>query len=377
MSANRKSLGKVIVDFDPGIDDAYALGLLVAASKEVEIELLGLTTIFGNNQDVGVCARNASYWIQSLHTEEPSVSGSWAAVPVLRGCHTPLNKNRRPDPSGEDWHGKDGLGNLGSEALFGPAVQDHSLSEWKITAPTPASEATTTTTTESSSSSSEWTPTGVAAVDFIIEASHRWPGEVTVITLGPLTNLATALVHDAGLALRLRRVAVMGGNYYAPGNVSPVAEANVGNDAEAADVVFGASYRLPLLLVPLDVTKKVHMTRPYLESLDSSAGRLLFKVVQHYLQQHHDAAGQDYIDTHDSTAIMALLHEDLFEYLSIPITVNTEDGPLRGQLTQPVSSPDSPPRPNLQIAQNVDLPKYLQLYHDYYSHLLIRSPASS
>lgn len=194
---------KVIYDTDPGVDDAMALYYALAHPA---IEVVGLTTTFGNVH-VGQAVTNALYLLQLAGRD----------IAVTQGAERPLSKVVEVPPA--HIHGADGLGNLAArEAPKGRAD--------------PRSSA-----------------------QFIVDMARAQPGEITLVAVGPLGNLALALALEPRLPQLLREVVLMGGAIVEPGNVTPVAEANIWNDPHAADRVFTAGWKLTM--VGLDVTHQV------------------------------------------------------------------------------------------------------------------------
>ena len=194
---------KVIFDTDPGVDDAMALYYALA---HPEVNVVGITTTFGN-VTVEQAAINALYLT--------AIAG--VDVPVTQGVAKPWVKASEAPP--DFIHGDDGLGNLVTR-------QDHSR---------------------------QLDPRSSA--QFIVDMARAHPGEITLVAVGPLGNLATALKLAPELPTLLREVILMGGTVLEPGNVSPVAEANIWNDPHAADLVFTAGWKLTM--VGLDVTHQV------------------------------------------------------------------------------------------------------------------------
>ncbi|MDE2416194.1 MAG: nucleoside hydrolase [Burkholderiales bacterium] len=194
---------KVIYDTDPGVDDAIALYFALAHPA---IDLMGITTTFGN-VTVEQAAANALYLT--------ALAGRH--VPVTKGVQKPWVRDGEAPPA--HIHGADGLGNLPSRTIT-------------TAAPDPRSSA-----------------------QFIVDMARAHPGEITLVAVGPLGNLALALKLEPALPVLLREVIVMGGTVLEPGNVSPVAEANIWNDPHAADKVFTAGCKLTM--VGLDVTHRV------------------------------------------------------------------------------------------------------------------------
>ncbi|MGM9931943.1 nucleoside hydrolase [Pradoshia sp.] len=193
----------IIVDVDTGIDDALAIAYAVHSP---EIELLGLTTCFGN-VTVEKATRNSRLVLEKLGRSD---------IPVYAGAGETLNRGLNGDFP-HVVHGHDGLGNLIDEE------------------PT-----------------DEMAHSDQHAVDYLIEQVKNKPGKITYICVGPLTNLALALQKAPEITALFEEVIIMGGAVYTKGNVTPHAEANIHRDPEAADFVFRSN--LPLYLVGLDVT---------------------------------------------------------------------------------------------------------------------------
>ena len=203
---------KMLIDCDTGIDDSIAI---LFALKRPDVRVLGITTGCGNI-DAYQAAENS---IRLIHLAKPGYK-----VPVAVGANAPLvGPWEGPVPH---IHGANGVGN--AELL--PADQK------------PAAEA-------------GW--------DMIVRLARENPGELTVVTLGRMTNLALALEKEPALPRLVKNVVVMGGAVRAPGNVSPVSEANIAGDPEAADRVFLAGF--DLTLVGIDVTGKTFLTPRHLD----------------------------------------------------------------------------------------------------------------
>jgi purine nucleosidase len=202
-------LKPIILDVDTGIDDALAIAY---AARSPELELVGLTTCFGN-VSVEEATRNTLYMLEVFGREE---------VPVHAGASLPFRRSVGRGHA-KEVHGEDGLGNALGSSL-------------------PRSRAA-----------------GTNAARFLIDQAKARPGELTVIAVGPLTNLALAIQEDAEFVRLVKRVVIMGGAVTVPGNVTPHAEANIYSDPEAADYVFRSG--VPITLVGLDVTMKTLLPR--------------------------------------------------------------------------------------------------------------------
>lgn len=274
---------KIIIDTDPGVDDAMAIFL---ALRSPDLELVGLTTVFGNS-NVDATTRNA---LNLLH-----VAGR-TDIPVARGAGRPLVNP--PGPTGEWVHGDDAMGNIGWTTVLDPALK----------------------------------PVDVPAARFIVDMVMANPGEITLVPIGPLTNLALALQLEPRIASHVREIVMMGGSALAPGNVSPLAEANVHNDPHAASVVFSADW--PITMAGLDVTESIPMDDAHFGALATSSDPLapfIVKIVGFYQTFHRDWYGMvnGAIHTHDACAILYLLDPTLFSGERWPITV-PHDGPAKG-----------------------------------------------
>ncbi len=265
----------IIIDTDPGIDDFMAI---LFALKSPELDVLALTTVFGNHF-VEITTRNALRLLEHAGRDD---------IPVARGAYSPLVREFRDPPTVV--HGQDGLGDAG-------------LSE-----------------------EPDSTIAHTRAAQFIVEAVMSRPGEITLVPLGPLTNIAMALKLEPRIVKATKRVVLMGGAAFAQGNVSPVAEANIWHDPEAAALVFGADWAVTM--VGLDVTMPVIMDTQYIAELAASKtpyAEMIARIVPHY-QAFHTAAYQTNgaLHTHDPTAIAYLIRPDLFKTISRRVRVNTQ-----------------------------------------------------
>jgi inosine-uridine nucleoside N-ribohydrolase len=270
----------VIFDTDPGIDDAMAL---LFAHRAPAIDLLGITTTFGN-ATVDQTTRNALFLADRFGID----------APVHRGAAAPLVGEADPPP--DFVHGRDGLGDTG---IARPDVA----------------------------------PAGDAA-RFIIDQARARPGEVTVVAVGRMTNLAAALALEPQLGGLLREVVVMGGAFGRDGhggNVTPCAEANIFGDPVAADRVMTAAW--PLTLVPLDVTMRTRMAPARLAAVAERGGEpgaLIAAMARFYQEFYRRTGGSDAFPVHDSSAIACLLAPALYRRETGAVRVVTE-GIARGQ----------------------------------------------
>lgn len=264
---------KIIIDTDPGQDDAAAIFLALGSPEDVEV--LGITTVAGN-VPLRLTQRNARIvceWARKTETK------------VFAGCDRPM---KRPLVTAEHVHGNTGLD--------GPALPEPQM---------PLQEQ--------------------HAVDFIIETLRAEPaGSVTLCTLGALTNIATAFEQAPDIVARVQEIVMMGGAYFEVGNITPAAEFNIYVDPEAADIVFKSGR--PIVVMPLDVTHKVLTTAPRttaLRDLGTTAGIAMAEMVEFFERFDTDKYGSDGAPLHDPCVIAYLINPDLFTGRHINVEIET------------------------------------------------------
>ena len=302
---------RILFDTDPGIDDAMALAML---ARDLRAELVGITTVFGNGP-IEQTTRNALSLRKRFGLAE---------VPVARGAARPLV--REPAPFAAHVHGRNGLGDV--------AVPDPVLP----LDPRPAAR-------------------------FIVDMVHRHPGELVLVPVGPLTNLAEALRLDPALPQQVRAVVLMGGAFGTHGhggNVTPFAEANIHADPHAADLVAAAPW--PVTFVGLDVTNEVVMPGDYLDDLGARGGPIgayLREITRFYEAVYRRRNGRG-ICCHDATAVACALDDSAFTRRRGPVQVVT-DGETAGQtrLLDPATPVD---RPAQHVCVEADVERLLAGY---------------
>ncbi|MFV1594510.1 nucleoside hydrolase [Phaeobacter sp. JH20_36] len=267
------SARKIIIDTDPGQDDAVAI-LLALASPE-EIDLLGITCVAGN-VPLALTQTNARRVCEVAGRPDMAVHA---------GCDAPL---ARPLITAEHVHGKTGLD--------GP---DH----WDPTMPLAATH----------------------AVDFIIDSLRREaPGTVTLCPLGPLTNVATAFQKAPDIVTRVQEIVLMGGAYFEVGNITPAAEFNIYVDPEAAAAVLSSG--VPVTMMPLDVTHKALATRPRIEAIRALAtkvGDFTADMLDFFERFDVEKYGSEGGPLHDPCVIAYLIRPELFSGRKINVVVET------------------------------------------------------
>jgi len=313
----------LLIDTDPGIDDALAI-LLAVSSPEARIE--AVTTVAGN-----VALDRATLNARRIL----AVAGLDPMPPVGRGAEAPL---KRPLVTAAHVHGQDGLGNL--ERFVEPGGRPRY--------PDPPDDL-------------EMHP----AAEVILEAADRWGPDLTLVALGPLTNVAAALSLDARRLGRVGRVVVMGGAIATPGNVTPAAEFNFYVDPEAAAMVLEAG--LPVELISLDVTRRVVLAQAVLTDrlrrcAEDRIAQFILDFTLHGFAFGADREGGGIV-LHDPLAMAVALDPSLVTFEALSVEVECE-----GKLTRGLSVADRRDLPShrkrgptCHVAVDVDAPRVLSL----------------
>ncbi|GIT92186.1 hypothetical protein JANAI62_26440 [Jannaschia pagri] len=270
---------KIIIDTDPGQDDAVAI-LLALASPELEV--LGITAVAGN-VPLELTARNARIVCELAGRTD---------IPVYAGCDRPI---ARTLVTAEHVHGKTGLD--------GPPLADPQM-------PLQPEH----------------------GVTFLIETLRAEdPGTVTLCPLGPLTNIATAFRQAPDIVDRVQRIVLMGGAYFQVGNITPAAEFNIYVDPEAAKEVFAAG--VPLTVLPLDVTHKALTTAPRVQAfrdLGTRVGEMVSAWTDFFERFDKEKYGSAGAPLHDPCVIAWLLRPDLFTGREVNVEIEVDSPLTRG-----------------------------------------------
>lgn len=268
---------KLLIDTDPGIDDAMAI---IYAARDPRIELMGLTTVFGN-VPVEIATRNALALVEHCGLQ----------IAVAQGAGRPMSLP--PFAPSAHVHGVDGFGAL-------PPMQPQHRA------------------------------TAESAVDFMTRLARENPGALTVCAIGPITNVAQAILADAEFAQNVARIVFMGGALDAPGNITPYAEANTYHDPHALNVVLGSG--APVLMIGLDVTMQTQLRAADFAALAEAAphdGGFLQGMAGHYLDFYR-SIGQEGCALHDPMAVIACLDPQFFETERVAVST-VESGAAAGQ----------------------------------------------
>ncbi len=293
---------------DTGVDDALAILL---ALRSPELEVLGITTVSGN-VSVARCTANTLLILEVVEAPD---------IPVVTGAAAPL---ARKAFTAAEVHGPDGLGGV---------TRNY---------PIPSRQARQ------------------GATEFLLEMADRFPGELTLIATGPLTNLAAAIQRDGGAVRRLQSVTVMGGAIRVPGNVAPTVEFNFAVDPEAASIVLVAG--LNLTLVPLDVTEQIILTREAVENAGNNRIQAFIReMTAMTMVFHRDVEGFDGMFLHDPLAVGSVVDPSLVRGQAMAVQVER-----RGELTAGMAVADlrrrSKATPTATVCQNVDVVRFMQIF---------------
>ncbi len=297
---------KVILDCDPGHDDAVAIMLVAGAPS---IELLGLT-ISAGNQILEKTGRNALNVVQYLDID----------VPVCLGAPRPLVRELQ---IADDIHGESGLDGFDFPPL-------------------------------------KWTFDERSAVEFITQTLLGEEEPVTIVTSGPMTNIALALRLRPEIASRIERIVLMGGAY-GYGNVSPAAEFNIRVDPEAAHIVFTSG--IPLYMMGLDVTRQVLVREEIIkrmERIDNKASRLFADLMRAFNVTQREIFSLPGGPLHDPVTIAYLIDEDLFTMRHVHCSIDLSHGESYGRTNCDMFDYLAKPR-NTHVAMDIDAEGFFDL----------------
>lgn len=300
---------KIIIDTDPGQDDAVAI-LLALASPELEV--VGITAVAGN-VPLDLTQKNARVICELAGRSD---------IKVFAGCDRPLTRKLI---TAEHVHGKTGLDGIALPDPTMPLQSQH-------------------------------------AVDFIIETLRREaPGSVTLCPLGPLTNIATAFQKAPDIVARVAEIVLMGGAYFEVGNITPAAEFNIYVDPEAAAIVFASG--APIVVMPLDVTHKALTSREWVEGMrltGTDIGRAVASWTDFFERFDVAKYGSQGAPLHDPCVIAYLVKPSLFEGKHVNVEIETE-----GRLTAGMTVADwwrvTGKEPNALFMSKIDRDGFFEL----------------
>ena len=299
----------IIIDTDPGQDDAVAI-LLALASPEIEV--LGITAVAGN----------VPLALTEVNARKICELAGRPDIKVYAGAIRPL---LRPLVTAEHVHGRTGLD--------GPILADPTMPLQKQ-----------------------------HAVDFIVETlMTREAGTVTLCALGPMTNIALALIREPRIASRIRRIVAMGGGFFEGGNITPAAEFNIYVDPHAARAVFEAD--IPITLLPLDCTHQVLTTTPRIEkfrAMKNKSGPAIAAMMDFFERFDEQKYGTDGGPLHDPCVVAWLLKPELFQSRHVNVAIECES-----ELTMGMTIVDwwrvTDRKPNATVCRSVDADGFFNL----------------
>jgi purine nucleosidase len=299
---------RILIDTDPGIDDALAF-LLALASPEVQLE--ALTTTQGN-VTLEKATRNALAVLELAHAQH---------IPVVSGSQLPLVQPLRASAS---VHGESGIGNAHLPEPTASPLPGH-------------------------------------AVDYLIQRALDEPGELSIVAIGPLTNLAMAIRKAPRFAGAVKELVIMGGAILEPGNITPLAEFNAYVDPHAAHIVFHSG--IPITLIPLDVTHRCMLHRQQVERLreiDSPISRFIGEAVEVYLEESF-RLGYDGCSLHDPLTLATVIAPELLTLKEYFVDVDISGGVSMGKTFADVQGLTKKTA-NMKVAMGVRGEEFVELF---------------
>jgi purine nucleosidase len=300
----------LIIDCDPGIDDALAL---LYTLKKDNVVLKGITTV-GGNIGLDKTTKNALKILEIIkHTH----------IPVARGIGKPLLRDNKIEG---EVHGRDGLGNTELAAPKISEIHEH-------------------------------------AVDFIINMIMENPKQITLVPLGPLTNIAVAVIKEPRLKDYVKEVVIMGGAVTTFGNITPKSEFNIYTDPEAAKIVFESG--LPITLVGLDITMKTLLKPDDLKEImeaSTPVTEFVGKIITHYMKFYEEVVGVNGCAMHDPLAVAVAIDRSLVKTRKLFVTVESKGEFTTGETVADLrGSKEGIVRPpNMDVCVEVDSERFIR-----------------
>ena len=301
---------RIIIDTDPGVDDALTF-LLALASPEIKLE--ALTTVQGN-VTLPKATRNALSVLEMANASH---------IPVAQGCSLPLV--RMPHQSGEAVHGSSGMGKSDLSEPGSKIVDSH-------------------------------------AIDYLIERFHAEPGQISLFAIGPLTNVALAIRKEPRIVHAIKELVIMGGAIRSGGNVSALAEFNIHEDPHAAHIVFHSG--IPITLIPLDATYKCLLTSADVERLnrvDSPIARFVRDATADYMAFYKLYEGFDGCALHDPLTLATVIAPELLSLEEHYVDVDISGGVSTGKTFADFMKVTKKPA-NMKVALDVKGREFVELF---------------
>lgn len=312
---------RILIDTDPGVDDALAL---IYAFKSPDIKVEAITTVSGN-VNLETVTRNLLKILNLMNLSKFPIIAKGEAQPLVK-----------PPVVAEDVHGKDGLGNI-SELIDSSGKLKYEISDCQLT--------------------------DQPADDLILDMIDTYPYELIIVALGPLTNISKAIHKDLTRFQKVHSLYLMGGVFTEYGNITTNAEFNVFVDPHAAHEVFNSG--VPIHIAPLDVTHQVKLTGDRLQT--ELIGRE--DIISHFITDSTKAVMQFYQENvgfygfhiHDALPIGMLNHPELFKSVNAHVQVETE-GELTSGMTVADLRKQTVTDPNAKVYVEVDADSFLDIF---------------
>ena len=315
---------RILLDTDTGVDDALAV-ILALNSPELKVE--AITSVSGNVH-VDLCTRNLLMTLEAMGVGEYPICAKGEAQPLIKPLVTAAHV-----------HGSDGLGDA-TQFLRDDGSRLYPDPKRRLAA--------------------------IPAVDLIIDLAGQYPDELVLVPVGPLTNIAKAMIKHPARMRKIREIVLMGGAFETYGNVTTTAEFNIFADPHAAQLVL--DFGVPVTMAPLDVTHQVMLTGKRLNAeigeRDDRLSQFLRDVTRATMGYHQDLEGFYGTYIHDALPIGLLTHLELFETVEAFVRVETS-GDLTQGMTVADLRPGKPrPKPNARVCVGVDAEAFLANFFD-------------
>ena len=315
---------RILLDTDTGVDDALAI-ILALNSPELKVEAIASVS---GNVHVDLCTRNLLMTLEAMGLSEYPVCAKGESQPLVKPLVTAAHV-----------HGSDGLGDV-TQLLRDDGSRLY---------PAPQPRLTT-----------------ISAVDLIIELAGQYPDELILVPVGPLTNIAKAIIKHPARMRKIRAIVLMGGAFETYGNVTTTAEFNIFADPHAAQLVL--DFGVPVTVVPLDVTHQVILTGKRLDTeigeRNDRLSQFLRDVTRATMEYHQDHEGFYGTYIHDALPIGLLTHPEFFETVEACVQVETSSDLTQGMTIADLRPERPRPKPNARVCVGVNAETFLQHFFD-------------
>jgi purine nucleosidase/pyrimidine-specific ribonucleoside hydrolase len=315
---------RILLDTDTGVDDALAI-ILALNSPELKVE--AITSVSGNVH-VDLCTRNLLMTLEAMGIGEYPICAKGESQPLIKPLVTAAHV-----------HGSDGLGDA-TQLLKDDGSRLYPDPKPRLAA--------------------------IPAVDLIIDLAGQYPDELVLVPVGPLTNIAKAMIKHPARMRRIREIVLMGGAFETYGNVTTAAEFNICADPHAAQLVL--DFGVPVTMVPLDVTHQVMLTGKRLNAeigeRDDRLSQFLRDITRATMGYHQNLEGFHGTYIHDALPIGLLTHPKLFETVEAFVQVETSSDLTQGMTVADLRPEKPRPKPNARVCVGVDAEAFLQHFFD-------------